>query len=495
MYKLAISISLALALAACGGSSNSEPVVTVPPPATPAPTPEPFAAVSAAAQQELQANVNSPAVSVAIYHQGEVVYAEAFGNKRLGSSEPAGKDTLFQLGSVTKMFTALATLQMVDQGMVQLHQPLVQALPGMAYSDWQSQSWQAITLHDLLANQSGLYDDYAPDTVDRPLLEAMRDRHGLEMPLMNPPGKFYNYSNPNFSYSGAIVEAQSQTDYRKWMQNQVFAPLGMHNTTMLQDQVASNGDFALGVRMEGNDVYAAQTLSDIPTHIAGTPSGSYTWSTASDLVKMAEFLFNDGQDLLDPALKASLTAKQVKIDSSTHYGYGIEVADGFTLDGQYYQEEIWYHGGSTQAYRAFFVMLPEQEIAVAVLNSGPDEFGLTIARALKAVAELPQPQAIPNPVMDSTSLDNHVGTYIDYANELTFEVSSDGSNLSLRVPEFDAIGQTYSHTLQLMGDGIYRARSQNQDFYFSFVPEQDGGESVYMKSREAVGIKQGYESW
>lgn len=493
MQKCLLSLSLTTLLVACGGTDQKNTINTTPvvdPPATSL-----FSAVRNAAQQELQSHVNSPAVSVAIYHQGDIVFAEAFGEKTLGGGETVGKDTLFQLGSVTKMFTALATLKLADQGQIQLTTPLVQTLSPMQYGSWQAQSWQDINLHHLLTHQSGLYDDYSDETINQSLLTAMRDSHTSDTQLMNPPGKFYNYSNPNFSYLGAIVEDQTHTDYRLWMQQEIFTPLNMPNTTMMQESVANYGDYALGVRVSGNQVFAAQTLPDIAIHPAAVPAGSYTWSTPSELLNMADLLFAQDSELLSKPLKDQMTKKHVRVDHNSHYGYGIEVSDGFALNGQWYNEEIWYHGGFTQDYRAAFLMLPQQQIAIAILNSGPDEFEQTLISALQAVTVLPPPQPLPTTTIDTASFEHHIGTYVDHVNELTFNVGLDNDNLSLHIPEFEQSGQAYSQELMALGNGLFMAETDGENFYFSFVADEGGGESVYMRSREAVGIKLGYSPW
>lgn len=493
MKKLLSMVILTMLTTACGGSSNNAP--TVEPPANPSPAEEQFTSLRQTAQQELSLHQHSPAVSIAIYHQGEVVFADAFGSKTLNGNTAATKDTLFQLGSVTKMFTALATMQLIERNMLSLDSTLVDSLSGINYPGWQAASWEAITVEQLLTHQSGLHDDYDDPTLALSLLPAMRDQHGQNSLLMNPPGKFFNYSNPNFSYLGAIIEQVSQQDYSSWMQANVFGALGMASTTDKRDSVTNYGDFALGVVVDEGQVTAATELTDIGEYPAVKPSGSYTWSTATDLLMMGKFLMEGDPEVLDAGLVTQMTSGQVRIDKYSHYGFGIEVADGFTLDGQWYEQPIWYHGGFTGAYRAAFVMLPERRIAIAILNSGPDEFERTMVEAIRAVAELPNPQPIPPRDFSSQDFDNHIGTYVDYANELTFEVDWVNDQLSLNIPELELLGQSYSKTLEYLGDGTFTAQTAGDTFYFSFVAEEEGGDSIYMRSREAVGIRLGFEPW
>lgn len=501
MIKQLSIFALCMGLTACGGSNNTapDPIVNVPTPApapAPAPSqPDPFSDLRSTALQQLDNYANSPAVSVAIYHKGEIVFAEAFGTKALNNDEQVDKDTLFQLGSVTKMLTALGAMQMVEQGAFQLNDKLVQALPELQYQEWQGDSWHDISVQHLLTHQSGLFDGYSEAALEQPLIEGMLYGQAETNTLMNPPGKFYNYSNPNFSFLGALIESYSQTDYRDRMKESVFLPLGMNATTMLETDVAEYGNYALGVDLHNSNATATERLSDVPNDLVGIPAGSYTWSTPSDILKMAQFLMHGNEDVLSATLKEAIVSPQVDLGDGSHYGYGIVVSDSFILGQHRYEQDMWYHSGSTGQYQAALAILPEQDLAVAVLNTGPDHFNSTMIAALLAVAELPNPQNIPETNIDYESFANHVGTYVDYTFGLTFEVGLEGNSLTLTIPQFDAEGEVYSRTFTPLGDGLFLARAQGEDYYFRFITDEDSGESVYMQSREVVGIKTEYAPW
>jgi CubicO group peptidase (beta-lactamase class C family) len=488
MKQLAITILCVSILTACGNSDNDTDL-------KPPIQPDSYSAVRSAAQQELTTNKLSPAVSIAIYKKGKVVFAEAFGNKQLDGNEAVDKDTLFQLGSVTKMFTALAILQLVEQGMFQLDDTLVNVLPEFYVPAWQTQSWQSITVRDLLTHQSGLYDAFAEETLSQPLVKAMQTSHPNNTVLMGPPGKFYNYSNPNFSYLGAIVEQYTQTDYRQWMKDQVFMPLGMANTTMRREDAEEYGNVALGVLRNEGQVIAAQSLADINDYPVMIPAGSYTWSTPSELVEMAGFLISGNKDVLSETLHPLMTEKHVNVDDTTFYGFGVEVYNTFEFDDSQYNQAVWHHGGFTGAYTASFVLLPEQDIAIAILGSGPESFENTMTAAINAAVELSDPKPIDTTPIDTSVFAHYEGVYIDYANDLTFIVSAENDELNLRVPELDSLGQSYSPELMAEGDGVFYASAAGQDFYFRFIYEDNPELSIYMVSREAVGIREGFEPW
>ena len=133
-----------IGLYGCGGSSsdNSTP--------NPNPSAPDFAPLREAIKDDLASN-NTAAVSVAIYKEGEIVFAEAFGEKVKGNGEPVTPNTLFQLGSTTKMFTGVAALQLVEQGVISLDDKLVNVLPQIKYPGEQAIDWQGIDIGIVIA--------------------------------------------------------------------------------------------------------------------------------------------------------------------------------------------------------------------------------------------------------------------------------------------------------------------------------------------------------
>lgn len=491
MFKQFTSISfLLIGLAACGGSSSPNPPLPSPPTSEPV-----FAAVRSAAKDEMRSN-DSAAVSIAIYKDGEIVFAEAFGNTQKDSGIPVTIDTLFQLGSTTKMFTSLATMQLVESGVITIDDKLTMVLPSINYLPEQSQGWQNINVHHMMTHQGGFTDEYETLSETDELMSFMQSKYGEANPQMVEPGRFFNYSNPNFSYLGAILESFSQQDYREIMAQSVFEPLGMTRTTMLKSQVIEDGDFALGVYQENNGSSTGYTnIDQVDELLPVIPAGTYTWSTPTELLKMADFLLSGNNDVLADDLRSEMTQAHVSVNYAglpLSYGYGIFIDDGFVYQNRWYPEKLWQHGGNTAGYTSKFWILPEKNIAVAILSSGSgDDYENTMIEAIKSVTELPAPKDIPFGEFDTASFDRHVGTYD--AGFITIEISNNNGVIEVNVPELNAQGVSYSRVLEPLGSNTFLASQGAENLEITFFPQEPNGESVYIRNRGFVGIRLGRE--
>lgn len=499
MLRIFALSALVLGITACGGNSNSTGDTPTPEP-TPSPTPTPtlFDQVETVARQDL-ANNDAAAVSIAVYQSGEIVFAEAYGSKVLGGNEQVTTDTLFQIGSTTKMFTGLAALKLIEQGLFNLDTPLTDALPNIQVPGEYAAHWQQITVEQMLTHSTGLLDNYIGVDDNLSLLDYMQSSYPVLNPPMNPAGLFYNYSNPSWSYLGAMVEYYTQTPYADWVEENVFDALGMHRSGFGTNTAANDGDYALGVYANGA---GQMSLDETWATAAVIPAGAHTWSTPTEMLRMAEFLLNGNSDVLADNMRVAISSAQIDMDYSGapyhitglpyHYGYGIFVSDGFALDEQWYAEPVWEHGGNTNAHTSMFWILPEQQIAVSILSSGVgDDFRNTMHEILTELAITPSPQEIPDLQIDTTQLAQHVGTYnID---GIEVSISLEDGRLLIDAPELDAAGVIYDNQLTPFGDATFLIIIDGAIFDFTFFPEIEGGESVYMRNRNFVGIKQGYE--
>lgn len=486
MKKSIALLLLVVGLYGCG-SSNSNNSTPNPNPSAPD-----FAPLREAMQDNL-ANNNAAAVSLAIYKDGEIVFAEAFGEKVKGGGEPVTPDTLFQLGSTTKMFTGVAALQLVEQGVISLDDKLVNVLPQIQYPGEQALDWQDIDIEHLLTHQSGLRD-YSLD-IDEPLVDFMKSIYPRQFPQMNPPGLFYNYSNPNWSYLGAVVEELGQKDFADYVKQNVFEKLGMSRTSIGRSGAIADGNYALGYQEQpdGNNAYVTD-ISQLPLGTAGHPAGTETWSTPTEQLKMADFLLNGNSNILDNSLRAQITEAQVSREFGglpQNYGYGVFVADGFIQGDNWFPIKVWEHGGNTSAYTSEFFIFPEQNIAISIMSSGAfNDLRASLVAAITAVGTLPT--SIEEPVSSSepTQYHKHEGTYSTGA--LTIIVSQEGNNLFFTIPEFETSNTPYERRIAPVGDRTFVAALNGDEIRLTFFPIQEGGESVYIRTRNDVAIKDGF---
>lgn len=487
MKKLLIISLTSVALMACNGSKPEENMPVV----------DTFGPLRTTIAQDLD-NSSAVAVSIAIYKEGDVVFAEAFGEKVEGGGVTPSSNTLFQLGSITKMFTGVATLQMVERGLLSIDDKLVNTLPNMSYPAEQALTWQDINIEHLMTHQSGLNDTYDGSEGETPLLNYMISAYPQQNKQMNPPGIFHNYSNPNWSYLGAIVEYLSDEPYAQYMQENVFERLGMPRTTMDRTQVIADGDYALGFVVQGQEEYALSDINQINVENTVIPAGSETWSTPTELLKMAEFLLNGNAAILSDQWRTEMTKAHVDTEVAGlpfNYGYGIYIKDGFIdSDDQFYDTDIWEHGGNTSAYTSMFWILPEKNVAISIMSSGGfTNFDKSMLAAIEAVTQLPAPEAEPTDPIDPSQYAKHEGVYTTDEG-LTIRVTANDNDLVITMDELDLAGIPYDSKLIPMGGNSFLSVIANEVIVVTFIPATEGGESVYYRTRISVGIKDGYSS-
>ncbi len=155
---------------------------------------------------------------------GKVVYRHGFGTVSPTSTQPVQSTTRFRIGSVTKALTATAVLSLVDDGKLRLHAPVTRELPGFSLPG--DPAWmKLLTAHQLLSNQGGIADpsNAMGPSDDGALAAAFYDpAFTATIPLMVPPGTFYNYSSTNFMLAGLLAEAATGKPYRVVMRQRVF---------------------------------------------------------------------------------------------------------------------------------------------------------------------------------------------------------------------------------------------------------------------------------
>jgi len=288
---------------------------------------------------------------VLIARNGKVLMEKTWGRADRESNTPVTLDTQFRIGSMNKMFTAVATLQLVEAGKLSLDDTVGKHLAGYPNKDIAAK----VTLRHLLTHTGGTGDIFGPAFEQHRLtLKSHADYvklYGDRAPAYEP-GSQSRYSNYGFVLLGAIIEKVSGMSYYDYAQKNIFIPAGMNSTASLPEteKVAKR---STGYMKEAGK-WKANT-DTLPWR--GTSAGG-GYSTAGDLLRFAEAL-QSGR-LISKTRLAEATR-----DQAEHYGFGF----GTRGEGKW----RWYgHGGGAPGMNGELRVIPQQGyVLIALSNLDP----------------------------------------------------------------------------------------------------------------------------
>lgn len=443
--------------------------------------------------------LGAPGVAVAIIEDGEITFARGFGSKDPDDPNvPVLPTTLFRIGSVNKMLTAAALLQSVEAGDVDLDASLTDYVPDFDITDAQGGA-STITVRDLLRQSSGLYD-YLRIRVPAAQGEDDSLATFLTGPsfenneyMMAPAGAMWNYSNPNFYFSGLIAQTVSNKPYRALMKDRLFDPLGMTRTYFLGSDVEADGDYALG--LSGNYEGIPRVVTPTTYDNAWARPAGYATSSVLDLAKFTQFLLDGNTEVLSDQLRNEMQRPQMDmkiLEDRTQYGFGLFVQRGFWLeDGRFLDVPLTSHGGDIPGFAADIEYLPEQRFAVIILsNADYAHFSKSSATAVATLVELPEASPEPDMTVDPETFDALVGTYAEDHNVLgPILISRDGDDLVATLPSLDEVDYPYEPVLIPQTPGNFVLDLDGYPLSVTFIAD-DEGVYRYFRSRVAVGIRE-----
>lgn len=450
-----------------------------------------------ALQQDLGAS-DAFGVSVAVLEKGEVTFAQAFGSKDGDGVEPLTPQTLMQIGSTTKQLTAAALLRKVESGDLGLDDDLEATLPSLEFAldpTWDDQ----ILVRHLISHQGGLadYTEWNQLSDDARLASFTYGGFAATEYLMNPPGAFWNYSNPNFSLAGLITE---ELDTRAWpdiMTEDVFLPLGMDRTFLRKTEVEADGDYSLsyGLASAGDSTPGKVTMGQMGDSAWVRPAG-LAWTTPTQMASWARFLIEGDESVLSSALRSEITSEQVDtgfVSGNLHYGYGMFVWRGYlTEDETWYPVRVWEHGGNTLSFTNAMFILPDQEFAIVITSSGfGTDFSHSVDVAIESLVDLPQPTEAPVYEVDSSTFGRHVGTYSDPFNVGDVTITQENDQLAISMPDLVAAGFNVDPILVAISSEIFVVMIDGTPLDLTFIPSTPGGDSTYIRNRIFVASRPG----
>jgi CubicO group peptidase (beta-lactamase class C family) len=294
-----------------------------------------------------------PGVAVAITQGEEITYLGGFGSD--GRGQHVTPQTPFYIGSISKSFTALAVMQLVDAGKVELDAPVQQYAPWFTVAE--PDASRAITVRYLLHQISGMSaSEYRQPLFDpeATMEEAIRHLSGVE--LAAPPGTAFHYFNPNYTLLGLIIEEVTGQSYADYIHGHVFNPLGMTRSFTALDPAE-----AAGLASGHNLFFGAPIRRRQPFFTYDLPAG-FIISTAEDMAHYLIAQNNDGRynrtNVISP--EAVTTMHTAPDDLQSNYAMGWNVAPREDMT-------VIRHNGALDSFYADAILLPEQEIGIVLL--------------------------------------------------------------------------------------------------------------------------------
>jgi len=341
---------------------------------------------------------DQPGAALLVMKDGEALVRKAYGMADLELGVPLEPDMVFRIGSMTKQFTAVAVLMLVEQGRLGLADPLTRYLP-----DYPAHG-RTITIEHLLAHTSGV-PSFTSLPAWRPLAREDLTLGELidvfdDEPLEFEPGERWKYSNSGYVLLGAIIEKVSGLTYEAFLRKHVLDPLRLKHT------------------------YCGSTNRVIPRRVPGYaagPDGTFVNAqyismtqpyAAGGLLSNLDDLAAWNQALLGNALikretlEKAWTAHELPDGSSTGYGYGWSI-------GEREGRRVVHHDGDIDGFAADGILFPEQRLFVAILtNSEVDERRPGRLASRIAALALGTPWAGPRAIsIDPALLDEYAGEY------------------------------------------------------------------------------------
>ncbi len=298
--------------------------------------------------------------SVLVVEKGKVIYKKGLGLADMEWNIPNQPDTKHRLGSITKQFTAMLIMQLVEQGKLKLDVPISTYLP-----DYSKKNGDVITIHHLLTHSSGIpnmtsFPGFVKDVMRNSYSPVQLVKMSADSTLEFKPGERFAYSNSGYILLGYIIEKVTGKSYEQVLQENIFTPLKMNNTgydhrgTLLKNR-------ASGYEKNGRRYVNANFIDMSVPYAAGA-----LYSTVEDLFLWDQALY--GNQLLRKENMELLFTKHIPSGGSNYYGYGWGIGE-IPLGNTAERIATIGHGGGINGFNTQITRIPSDKSFIVLLNN------------------------------------------------------------------------------------------------------------------------------
>ena len=355
----------------------------------------------------------SPGVALAVIRDGAIIYKRGYGMARIEDGVVITPSKIFDVGSVSKQFTAACVAILVREGKISPADDIRKFFPRMRVYE------KRITIDHLIHHTSGIRDynsllafaGFRPES-DCPTVEESREIIFRQNKLNYPPGREFSYTNSGYFLLGQIVEQVSGKSLNAFAQERIFKPLGMIHTLFQEDHTQLIPNRAVGYDPAGGGFKIDMSNWD------ETGDGNI-YTSVEDLFLWDQAFYSNalGKDVMDLLHTPGVLADGTEIE----YAWGLRVST-------YRGLKIVEHGGAWAGFRAEILRFPEQRLSVIALSNRSDFDGSACFKiaelylgdrmietappaARPAAAAAPAAKSVP-PVLTEAKLREYAGDYV-----------------------------------------------------------------------------------
>ncbi len=373
---------------------------------------------------EKMSETKIPGLSIAVSKGGEVIWSRAFGYRDLARLLPSTPETLYGIGSITKSFTCLSIMRLVEDGKLSLEDDVSEYVPlgidGIEIWHLMSHTSGIPALgyaEALIRYSSGISDSWFPISESEHIIDFMselKDWYTFE------PGSRWLYLNEGYELLALVVERVSGKPFREFVRENVLEPIGLGCVYL--DEMERKDDFAKPYVVKGSRAEESR----LPLGAMDAAGGLAC--SVLDLVRYANFYLKKGNGIFDEGSILEMERPRIRVPLESEfddwYGLGLRITKNFL------GRELVGHGGSVLVYTAHFAYSRDEDIAVAVLSNTSGYPMSYIAQYALASAMGEDPLELPFIEMENL-LKRYTGTYRNYRGTMTLKVKRLGDFLSL----------------------------------------------------------------
>ena len=346
----------------------------------------------------------TPGAAVLVIQDGRVVHKKGYGLAHIVANTPVTPNTAFDIGSISKPFTAMAIMMLAERGKLRYGDPLSRFFP-----EFHSYA-RKITIWHLLHHTHGLPECEGLSHDDPALaayVKSLKEDH-----FFTEPGEIFSYSNPGFDVAGFLIEEVGGKPFADQMGERLFRPVGMNSTTFRPTMAMT---YPLSQGHDGSGK-AKPTIRPFGDNVEAWPDG-FMFSSVNDLARFAVAFMDGGRiggkQVLNPSVISKLSTRYADLHSrfgfdNGRYGYGLFVHDHRGV-------HVVRHAGLIPGFGALLQMVPTQRFAVIVLanKSGAllnktAEKAMELTLPLEAKAEAKPKKAL---AISEAEIREYVGRY------------------------------------------------------------------------------------